>query len=54
MTRYTTAAGHFCAIIGGTDPITSSATPEQGTYTLTNGSMCDIWDYYNGKCNPTA
>jgi uncharacterized protein len=52
VTGYTTPAARYCAITGGTYTITGSsgAEDEQGTCTFKDGSQCDVWDYYNGKC----
>ncbi|MBP1694334.1 MAG: exported protein of unknown function [Chloroflexi bacterium] len=62
VTGYITPAARYCAITGGTYTITgnSGADDEQGTCTFKDGSVCDVWDYYNGKCaqgtpaSPTA
>ena len=52
MTGYITPAAQYSAITGGTYTVTgnSGADDEQGTCTFPNGSQCDAWDYYNGKC----
>ncbi len=56
VTGYVTEAGRFCAITGGTYTVTGSsgASDEQGTCTLKDGTQCDAWDTYNGKCVPGA
>ena len=56
VTGYVTPAAQYCAITGGTYAITgnSNTDNEQGTCTFTNGVVCDVWDYYNGKCSSTA
>ena len=56
VTGYVTQAGRYCAIRGGTYAVTgsNSASDEQGTCTLKDGTQCDAWDYYNGKCGPGA
>ena len=53
ITGYLTVAARYCAIAGGEYTITDeSGAPEdeQGTCTLPNGAVCDVWDYYNGQC----
>lgn len=54
ITGYTTPAARYCAIAGGTYQVTGNGNTdqEQGTCTFKNGQMCDVWDYYNGKCRP--
>jgi len=56
VTGYTTPAARYCAITGGTYTATgkSGAEDEQGTCTFKDGSQCEAWDYYNGKCTPGA
>jgi Tol biopolymer transport system component/putative hemolysin len=56
VTGYVTPAARYCAITGGEYAITgnSGAEDEQGTCTFKDGSQCDAWDYYNGKCIPGA
>jgi len=56
VTGYGTPASRFCAITGGQYALTASngAEEEQGTCTFSDGSQCDAWEYYNGKCNPGA
>lgn len=53
VTGYITPASTYCAIIGGTYQITdkSGAADEQGTCAFKNGNVCDVWEYYNGKCD---
>jgi len=53
VTGYLTPAERYCAITGGTYTITgnSGSDDEQGTCTLKDGTICDVWDYYNGKCS---
>ena len=52
VTGYITAAGRYCAIIGGTYTVTQEGDmeSEQGSCTLPNGTVCDAGDYYNGRC----
>lgn len=52
VTGYVTPAARYCAITGGTYTITGedNTDNEQGTCTLANGAVCDVWDYYNGAC----
>ncbi len=54
VTGYVTEAARYCAITGGAYTITgnSGASDEQGACTFKNGASCDVWDYYNGQCNP--
>jgi TolB protein len=56
VTGYATPAGRYCAITGGEYTITgnSGAEDEQGACTFKDGSQCDAWDYYNGKCTAGA
>jgi putative hemolysin len=55
VTGYITPAAQYCAITGGTYAITGNngadASREQGTCTFKDGSQCDAWDYYDGKCD---
>jgi dipeptidase D len=53
---YVTPAATYCAITGGTYAVTgnSGAEDEQGTCTFKDGSQCDAWDYYNGKCDQST
>jgi putative hemolysin len=52
VTGYITPAAQYCVITGGTYAITGNngADDEQGTCTLKDGTICDVWDYYNGAC----
>ncbi len=52
ITGYITPAAQYCVITGGAYAITGSsgADDEQGTCTFKNGAVCDVWDYFNGKC----
>ena len=54
VTGYITPAARYCAITGGDYAITgqSGESDEQGTCTLKNGTQCNAWDYFNGKCEP--
>jgi Tol biopolymer transport system component/putative hemolysin len=54
VTGYVTPAAVYCAITGGEYAITgnSGAENEQGTCTFNDGSQCDAWEYYDGKCAP--
>jgi dipeptidase D len=54
VTGYLTPAAVYCAITGGEYAATGNtgAEDEQGTCTFTNGSQCDVWEYYNGTCAP--
>jgi Tol biopolymer transport system component/putative hemolysin len=56
VTGYVTPAAVYCAITGGEYAVTgnSGAEDELGTCTLKDGSQCDAWDYYDGKCVPGA
>jgi putative hemolysin len=53
ITGYITLAAQYCAISGGAYQIAdnSNTEQEQGTCTFKNGQTCDVWDYYNGKCD---
>lgn len=52
ITGYVTAAARYCAITGGQYAVTDEthAEHEQGTCTLANGHVCDVWAYYAGAC----
>jgi len=52
VTGYMTPAATFCAITGGEYTITmlSGGDSEQGNCQLPGGKVCDVWEYYNGKC----
>jgi Tol biopolymer transport system component/putative hemolysin len=54
VTGYTTPAAVYCAITGGEYAITGNggAEDEQGTCTFKDGTVCDVWEYYNGECSP--
>jgi len=54
VTGYVTDVAVFCAISGGEYAVTGSsgAADEQGTCTFKNGTSCDVWEYFNGKCYP--
>ena len=56
VTGYVTPAAQYCVITGGTYAITgeSNTDNEQGTCTFANGVVCDVWEYYNGKCLSTS
>ncbi len=51
---YITPASQYCAITGGEYAITdkSGAEDEQGTCTFKDGKSCDVWEYFNGQCEP--
>jgi putative hemolysin len=51
---YATQAAVYCVIGGGEYAATGStgATDEQGSCTFKNGTSCDVWEYFNGKCYP--
>jgi putative hemolysin len=53
---YVTPAARYCAITGGEYEVTGNANTdqEQGSCTFKNGQTCDVWEYYDGTCNPTA
>ena len=55
ITGYVTIAAQYCAITGGTYTITKAAPEmlydqEQGNCQLKDGTMCDVWKFYNGQC----
>jgi len=54
ITGYVTPAAVYCAITGGEYSVKSESNTdqEQGTCTFKNGKSCDVWEYYNGKCDP--
>jgi putative hemolysin len=56
VTGYVTPAAVYCAITGGEYAVTGNtgADDEQGTCTFKDGSSCDVWEYYNGTCVPSA
>ena len=53
ITGYVTDAAVFCAITGGEYAVTgeSGSEKEQGTCTFQSGKSCDVWEYYEGKCD---
>jgi putative hemolysin len=53
VTGYITPAAQYCVITGGEYAITgnSGAEDEQGTCALKDGKSCDVWEYFNGKCD---
>lgn len=53
VTGYITPAARYCVITGGSYKATgqSNTDKEQGTCTSYNGKICDVWDYYNGRCS---
>ncbi len=53
VSGYATDAAVFCAISGGEYAVTGNngAAEEQGTCTLKNGTVCDVWKFYDGTCN---
>ena len=56
VTGYITPAATYCTITGGTYQITGNngADDEQGTCTLPDGTVCDVWEYYNGQCSAAS
>jgi putative hemolysin len=54
VTGYVTEAGRYCAITGGQYTATGNngAQDELGTCTFKNGTQCNAWDYYYGRCTP--
>ncbi len=54
VTGYATPAGRYCAITGGEYVVMgkSNSDNEQGTCTFPNGTVCEVWDVYNGLCMP--
>lgn len=53
VTGYITPAAVYCAITGGEYAVTQEGSdPEQGTCTFKNGKTCDVWEYYEGNCDP--
>lgn len=51
VTGYITPASRYCAIIGGQYSMTGFEGEEQGSCTLKNGNVCDVWELWEGKCN---
>ena len=56
VTGYLTPAGRYCAITGGEYAVTTSsgAAQEGGTCTFNNGVVCDVWEYFDGQCDPES
>ena len=56
ITGYLTPAARYCVIKGGKYQVTgdSNTDREQGTCTFKNGRTCNVWDDFDGKCNPNA
>ena len=54
VTGYVTPAAIYCAITGGEYAVTgeSNTGDEEGTCTFPDGTVCDVWEYYNGQCAP--
>jgi len=54
VSGYVTPAGRFCAITGGQYAVAGNrgTKEEQGTCTFKNGKVCDVWEYYKGRCSP--
>jgi putative hemolysin len=54
VSGYVSPASRFCVLTGGQYSITGNpgAKEEQGTCTFRNGKVCDVWEYYQGKCSP--
>jgi hypothetical protein len=53
ITGYATLAAQYCAITGGEYVATENSgdiEKEQGTCTFKDGKSCDVWEYFNGKC----
>lgn len=51
---YVTAASLYCAITGGEYTVTdkNGMEDEQGTCKVPSGKSCDVWELYNGTCDP--
>lgn len=51
---YVTAASLYCAISGADYAATDKAgmEDEQGTCSFKSGKTCDVWEFYNGTCDP--
>jgi putative hemolysin len=49
---YATPAARICVITGGVYMAigNNNKENEQGNCTFKNGAVCNVWDYYNGKC----
>jgi hypothetical protein len=56
ITGYITPAARYCAIRGGRYRVTgnSNTEQEQGTCTFRNGRTCNVWDDFDGKCDPNT
>ncbi len=56
VTGYLTLAGRFCAITGGEYAVTTDSGQEEegGICTFQNGEVCDVWEYFKGKCDPQS
>lgn len=54
VSGYATEAAVYCAITGGEYAVAdkSGAAVEQGTCTFKDGTTCDVWEYFGGKCYP--
>jgi hypothetical protein len=54
VSGYATPAARFCVISGGQYAVTGNpgAKEEQGSCTFKSGKVCDVWEYYKGKCSP--
>jgi putative hemolysin/membrane-bound inhibitor of C-type lysozyme len=54
VTGFSTAAGRYCAITGGTYKVVSASnTPdEKGTCSFAGGKTCDAAAYFDGTCAP--
>lgn len=52
--EFVTAASLYCAISGGEYAVTdkSGMEDEQGTCSFKSGKTCDVWELYNGVCEP--
>jgi putative hemolysin len=50
-----TPAARLCVITGGSYTATgnNNMVEEQGVCTFKNGTVCNAWDYFNGKCIKT-
>jgi hypothetical protein len=53
VTGYNSPAARYCVITGGQYAITDASNPDKelGTCTFANDKTCDVWEYYDGKCN---
>jgi putative hemolysin len=61
VSGYATPAALYCVITGGEYAVTANSGQndpkglrEQGTCTLKDGTQCDVWDHYNGKCDAST